>query len=233
MSWISKKDIALLLDAGFSEEDLGLVEGGMQGVEVYETPDDYFARELIENACEQGECSLMEEDIGPDPAYLKERPDTSRKGLYDDQEYDGNDDWMEDVPVNCRAQAQMLKTVKLGKITVWQRRNDKGIFEWPVKNLKVTIPEEEMPRYNRLSPEGKKELWMAYARDEWRRLWECVAYSLRYSLVDSMIEFKTKKGLSLNIFVIPADNVRDAGYENLPAEARWVTMVYFNKDRNK
>ena len=50
MSLLTKKDCGLLLDAGFTEEDLGLVEGGQRGVEIYESPDDYFAKELIENA---------------------------------------------------------------------------------------------------------------------------------------------------------------------------------------
>jgi hypothetical protein len=230
MSLITKKDVSLLLSAGFSEEDLGIVDGGMQGVEVYETPADYFAKELIENACEQGLCSLMDDIVIPDDRFGKEKYDTSRKGLYDNQEYAGNEDYLEDIPVDCRDQALWLKTIKLGKMTLWQRRNKKGGFEWQVKNLKVSIPEEEIDRYNKMSKEYQKTLWVAYARDEWKHLWEYCATSLRLFLIEEKIEFVTKKGFALNLLVISADNIRKMGYENLPPEARWITMVYFYKE---
>jgi hypothetical protein len=230
VSLIARKDVSLLLDAGFSPEDLGLVEGGMQGVEIYESPNDYFAKELIENACEQGLCSLMNEILPPDDRHLKERYDDSRKGLYDDQEYDGGIDPMEDVPVECRDQVEWLKSIKLGKMTIWQRRNKKGDFEWMVKNLKVTIPEDDLDRFNKLSKEDQKILWSTYAKDEWKNAWEQCAYSLRRGLIDGLTTFRTNKGITLNLLVIPADNLREQGYNNLPPEARWITMVFFYKD---
>ena len=58
MALLEKRDIEILLKAGFDEVELGLVSGGRRGVEIYQTPGDYFAKELIENACEQGECDL-------------------------------------------------------------------------------------------------------------------------------------------------------------------------------
>lgn len=229
MALIGKKDVGLLLAAGFGEEELGLVEGGIQGVEIYESPNDYFAHELIQNACESGQCDLMDDPIPLD--WNKKEPyDNSHKGIYDDQEYAGNDDWYEDVPVNLREQAKFLRTIKLGKITVWQRRNKRGDFEWPVKGLKVSIPEEDLARYKRLSPEDQKFLWKSYARDEWKKLWESCADSLKYLQIEDNITFKTKNGGEINILVIPADNIREYGYNNLPAEARWITMIYFNKD---
>lgn len=232
MSLIQKKDIDLLLGAGFSQEDLGLVEGGIQGVEIYETPDDYFAKELIENAAEAGEVSLMDEPIINPEDFLPERYDTSRKSLYADQEYAGNDDVYADVPVDLRDQITFLRTIKLGKMTIWQRKGKKG-YEWQVKNLKVEIPEDDLKRYNSLSKEYQKELWISYAKDEWRRIWEHAVDSLKFYPIEEKLEFVTKKGYALNLIAISADNVRKMGYESLPPEARWVTIVYFYKDTKR
>lgn len=229
MALIAKRDVGVLLAAGFSEEELGLVDGGLQGVEIYETPDDYFAHELIDNAKEAGEVDLLDDPTAKDDT-IRERYDTSHPGLYDNQEYAGNDDFTDDVSINLREQAKWLKTIKLGKMTIWQRRSKKGVFEWPVKNLKVVIPEEEKPRYNRLAKEDQKELWKAYARDEWKKLWHVVIDSLyEYEIVDR-ITFTTRSGSELSLLVVSVDNLRDMGYTNLPAEARWVTMIYFDKD---
>jgi hypothetical protein len=231
MSLIQKKDVDLLLGAGFSPEDLGLVEGGIQGVEVYESPDDYFAHEIIENAAEAGEIDLMDEITVPeDLNHLREHYDTSRKSLYADQEYAGNDDPCVDAPTELANQINFLKTVKLGKMTIWQRRNKNGECEWQVKNLKVEIPEDDTERFNKMNLEYKKELWISYARDEWKRAWEFTVGSLREFPIESRIEFKTKKGYPLNLFLIPADNVRKCGYMGFPPEARWITLVYFYKD---
>ena len=231
MSLIAKRDLDVLLCAGFSEEELGVVEGGMCGVQIYETPENYFANELIENACEAGECSLWDEVLTPDENWTKVAYDTSRKSIYSDQEYAGNDDLLEGVPVNLREQMAFLKSIKIGKMTVWQRRNPKtGDFEWPVKNLHVEIGNEDKERYSKMSREYQKELWIAYARDEWKQLWTYCVDSLSSEPIESKIEYKTKKGMSLNLLVIPADNVRKAGYNNLPAEARWITMIYFYKE---
>lgn len=232
MSLIGKKDVSLLLNAGFSEEELGLVEGGMKGVEVYQTPGDYFAKELVENACEQGLCSLYDEFIPTDKSY-KLPYDTSHKGLYEGQEYDGNDDFLEGIPVNCTEQVRWLNTIKLGKMTVWQRRNKKGIFEWQVKNLSVVIPDDDKERYNSLIKEYQRELWISYARDEWKKLWRACAMSLRYFVIEEIIKITTRKGFELNLMVISADSIRKMGYDNLPPEARWITMVFFEKDNHR
>jgi len=229
MALIAKKDVELLLNAGFSEEELGLVDGGIQGVEVYETPEDYFAKELIENACEEGTCSIWD-DIPVADDFKKEPYDTSHKPLYHDQEYAGNDDPYEDVPQALRPQVEFISKLKLGRLSVWQRKNKQGIYEWPVRNLKVEIPEDDQERYNRLPKDIQKELWIAYAKDEWKRLWKYAVESLRCYHYEEIIKIKTKKGSTLNVLVIPADNLRNIGYDNLPSEARWLTMVYFEKD---
>jgi len=229
MSRIAKRDASVLLAAGFTEEELGFVESGMQGVEIYETPDDYFAHELISNACEQGECSLMDEPKTKDDV-IKERYDDSRPGLYDDHEYDGGEDYTADIPVNLREQSLWLKTIKLGKMSIWQRRNKHGHLEWPVKNLKIRIPEDDQDRFNRLSKDLQKELWKSYARDQWKNLWGVCACSLREHEIEDKLSFTAKTGTVLNILVISADNVRKMGFENLPAEARWISMIYFIKD---
>lgn len=229
MAMIGKKDIGILLSGGFSEEDLGLIEGGVQGVEIYETPDDYFAHELISNACENGECSLMDDPKVADD-FTKERYDTSRKGLYDDQEYAGNDDWEEDIPALLRGQVKFIKTVKLGKMNIWQRRNKKGEFEWPVKKIKVEIPEDDKNRYDRLSREDQKDLWVSYARDEWKKLWRVAVESLWCLEIEGTSTFYSKNNNEINLIIIPADNIRQLGYANLPSEARWITMVFFKKE---
>jgi hypothetical protein len=233
MSLITRKDIGLLLEAGFSEEDLGLVEGGFQGVEVYDTPDDYFAHEIIENACEAGEVDLYDELLPPAEETTKIPYDTSHKSIYADQEYAGNDDMLDGVPPHLYDQVNWLKTVKLGKLTIWQRRNPKtGTYEMPVKSLNVKIGDEDKERYSKMSREDQKTLWIAYARDEWKHLWEFTASALHCSLIEEKIEFKTKSGNELNLLVVSADHVRKEGYQNLPPEARWITMIYWYKDRN-
>ena len=229
MAYLQKKDIGLLMEAGFSEEELGLVDNGRCGVEIYETPDDYFAHELIDNARESGQVDLADEPSVPDD-IIKERYDDSHKGIYDGQEYAGNDDYMEGIPVNLREQMKFIKRIKLGKLSLWQRRNKNDDLEWPVKNLKVTIPEDDKERYNRLSKEDQKELWKRYAAEEWKNLWVVCACSLREYEIDSVLSFKTKKGSTINILVIDADNNRAMGYTGLSAETRWITMIYFHKD---
>ena len=231
MSYLSKKNVGVLLDAGFAEEDLGLIEGGIQGVEIYESPNDYFAKELIENACEQGLCSLADEILPPDD--IKFIPyDNSHKPLYHDQEYAGNDDLEEDIPINLRDQARFIQGIKLGRISVWQRQNKNGIFEWQVKELKIEIPEEEKERFDKMSKEYQKIFWLTCAKDEWKKLWEITVESLRYFEIEGTTKFKNKKGLDLNLLIIPADNIRKMGYNNLPSEARWVTMIYFEKSED-
>lgn len=229
MSMISKKDVNLLLSAGYAAEDLGFVEGGMQGVEIYESPDDYFAHEIIDNARESGQVDLCDEPVVADDR-IKERYDDSRPGLYDDQEYAGNDDTLVDVPVNLREQIEFLKTIKLGKMSIWQRRNKKGELEWPVKNLKITIPEDDMERYNRLPKDIQKDLWKSYARDEWKKLWGIIAFSLREYEIEDKVTFTSKNGTDLNLLIIAADNIRALGFTKLPPEARWISMIYFVKD---
>lgn len=229
MSLIAKKDVDVLLRAGFAEEDLGLVEGGQQGVEIYQTPNDYFAKELIENACEQGLCNLMDEILPPDD-IKQERYDTSRPGLYDNQEYAGNDDYLEDVEQNLREQVNFVRSIKLGKINIWQRRSKNGDFEWPVKNLKIEIPEHEKERYSGMCREWQRDFWASCARDEWKELWRICAISLWCHEIEDKITFITKKKTEMNLLIIAANAIRNMGYRNLPAEARWVTMVYFPKD---
>lgn len=233
MSLIGKKDIDLLLHAGFSLEDLGLQEGGKQGVEIYESPESYFAKELIENAAEDGTVDLLDEPGISEEEWTRIRYDTTRKGLYEDNEYDGNDDYYADVPAHLRDQAEFLKGIKLGKMTIWQRKNKKNQYEWPVKTLHITIPEDDKERYNGMSKDYQKELWLNYARDEWKHVWEVSIDSLKSYPIEEKISFKTKTGYPLNLLVISADNVRNSGYKNLPAEARWITIVYFEKDTKR
>lgn len=229
MSWISKKDVGLLLAAGFSEEELGFVDNGMQGVEIYETPDDYFAHELIDNAKECGEVDLCDEPTVKDD-MIKERYDDSHPGLYEDQEYAGNEDHTEGIDVNLREQVAWLKTVKLGKMNMWQRKSRHNEYEWPVKNLKVSIPDDDKARYDRLSRDDQKELWKSYARDEWKKVWQVIVTSLYEYEIEDRISIDTKKGSKINLLVVNCDNIRSMGYNNLPPEARWVTMIYFEKD---
>jgi hypothetical protein len=228
MSFISKKDVDILLRAGFAEEDLGLTPKTRQGVEIYETPDDYFARELIENACEQGECDLMDEIL----PYIDEREhyDDSHKALYADDEYPGNDDPADDCDPNLRQQIEWLKTIRIGKINIWQKRSEEGGFEFPVSELRVLIPPAEKERMNKLSPENKKLLWSSYAKEEWRKCWQAAVDSLYDIPIEDRVTIYTKKGLELNVIVISADNLREIGYDNLPYEARWITMIFWEKE---
>jgi len=229
MAYLAKKDIRVLIDGGFSEEDLGLDSDGMRGVEVYESPEDYFARELIENAAEQGEVDLLDDAHVPVDKLYREKQDTSRPSVWADQEYDGNDDKYEGVPNGLRAQVDFVNSIKLGKLGVWQRAN-KTKMQWPVKDLKVTIPDEEKERYEKMSPEYKKTLWITYAKEEWKRLWEMAAMSLREFPIEFCSVFLTKDGVEYDMLVIAADNVRNMGYEALPPEARWISFVFFHKD---
>lgn len=233
MSLLQQKDIGFLLDAGFTMEDLGLNDGGKQGVEIYESPDSYFAKEIIENCCEEGTIDLMDEPSISDESWTKEKYDTSRKNLYDDNPYDGNEDWLADVPAHLREQAEFLQTIKLGRMTIWQRRSPKGLYEWPVKGLKVIIPDDDKGRYNQMSPEWKKELWANYARDEWKKVWEFTIDSLKSFAIEEKLQFRTKTGYPLDLLAISADNIRACGYKNLPVEARWITIVYFEKDTKR
>jgi hypothetical protein len=61
-------------------------------------------------------------------------------------------------------------------------------------------------------------------------LWGVCAASLREYEIEDKISFTAKTGTDLNIMVISADNVRKMGFDNLPAEARWISMIYFVKD---
>jgi hypothetical protein len=230
MALIAKKDTTILLAAGFSEEDLGFVEGGIRGVEIYETPDDYFAHELIDNAKEEGKVDLYDDMLKREDNVI-ERYDDSRPGLYSDHEYDGNDDFYGDVPVNLREQVTFLKTIKLGKLSVWQRRNKNGELEWPVTNLKVTIPEHDRERYEKLTKENQKELWKSYARDVWKDLWKVTAGSLREFEIEDIVTFVSKKGYDIKLLIMAADNIRKMGFNCFPPEARWVSMLYFIKDK--
>jgi hypothetical protein len=225
MSYLDKKDIDILLEAGFAEEDLGLVPGGKRGVEIYETPGDYFAKELIENACEQGECDLLEEIL---PSLPKEPYDNSRMGLYEEDEYPGNEDISIDVPSDLRNQVNWLSTIKIGKMSLWQRR-DGNSFDWPVKRVNVEIPEKEKERMKRLNPDDKKELWKSYAKAAWRNLWSD-AVSTLYNKHCELITIGTKK--KYNLIIIDADDMREIGHRP-PGETQWVTLMYFDKDNIK
>lgn len=228
MALLAKKDLDVLLNAGFDESDLGLVDGGKRGVELYESPDDYCARELIENACEQGECSLMD-DMVPSGVYV-EPYDRTRKGLWDDVEYAGNEDPTEDVKPELRDQVKFLLGIRVGKMSVWQRRKG-NIFEWQVTNLNVIIPEEDKEKMLVMSKEDSKTLWIANAKNEWKKCWQAAIDSIWECPIDGTYKIKTKKGKELEILIIPAENLREIGYKNLPMEARWITMVFFRKDK--
>ena len=137
MAWLDRNNVQLLLDAGFAEEDLGLVSGGKPGVTVYECAGDYFAKELIDNACEQGLCDLCDEQHLIQPA-ITEPYDTSHKGIYDDDSYPGTEDPAIDVPQDVRKQVEWLSTINIGKLSVWQSRKEKS-FKWPVKRIDLNI----------------------------------------------------------------------------------------------
>ena len=226
MALLDKKDIEILISAGFSEEDLGLVNGGKCGVTLYETPGDYFAKELIENACEQGECDLCDEIVMP---VIAEAYDTSHKGLYEDDSYPGNEDPAIDVKQDLRPQVEFLKEINIGKLSVWQSRQD-SFFKWPVKRIDLNIKPDEKAKLYRLSGEDRKIAYRSYARDAWQELWKDSVSSL-YSIEYETVNIKTAKG-SINLIVINADDMRELGH-NVPGEAKWITMLYFNKDTNK
>lgn len=234
MSLLSKKDVNLLLNAGFDEADLGLTESGRRGVELFESPDSYFARELIQNACEQGECSLYDDII---PSGTPREPyDRSRPGLWDNQEYAGNDDPYEDVKPDLREQvAQIIggkgnPGIKIGKMTIWQHKDSDDNFKWPVSRLKITVPPEEIERVKDTGRDVQRGLWLAYAKEEWKKCWTAAVNSLWEYHWEGKKEIITKKGKTLNLIILQADNLRKVGYTNLPSEARWVTLVYFIKD---
>jgi hypothetical protein len=229
MAYLGKKDIGVLVSAGFAVEELGLESDGFRGVEVYETPEDYFAKELIENAAEQGEVDLLDDAHVPIEKIYREKQDTSRPSVWADQEYDGNDDKFEGVPNELRAQVDWVNKIKLGKLGVWQREKNK-LMQWPVKDLKVEIPEDDRVRYESLSEGYKRILWIQYAKEEWKRLWELAAMSLKEFPIEFTTMIRTKGGEEYDMLVMSADNIRGMGYENLPPEARWISFVFFHKD---
>lgn len=226
MAWLGKKDIEVLTRAGFAEEDLGLVEGGKPGVTLYDSPNDYFARELIENACEQGECNLYDDII---PAVEAEPYDTSHKGLYEDDEYPGTEHPSIDVDQDLRPQVDFLQTINIGKLSVWQSRKEKS-FKWPVKRIDLDIPPVEHARINRLSMEDRKLAYKGFAREGWQDLWKNSVSTL-YSKHCEKINLKTGKG-DISLLVIKAEDVRDLGHK-VPGEAQWITLLYFLKDKHR
>lgn len=227
--FLGKKDVSLLMDAGFSTEDLGLIPGGIRGVEIYEFPGDYFAKELIENACEQGICDLYD-DIN-DYQEKQESLDRTRIELHENDEYPGNDDIFDNIPVGIHNQVNFLKSIKITKLSLWQSRN-RNQMKWPVKNINITIPDEEKIRMSNMTPEERKELWLKYARKEWSNLWTSAVSSLYYYHYEDLIELDTKKG-KYNFILIDADNIKKIGYDNLTSETKWITMMYFYKNRRR
>ena len=221
MALLDKKDIEILLEAGFDESDLGLVSGGKRGIELYQTPGDYFAKELIENACEQGECDLYDEILEPVQA---EPYDDSHKGLYEDDEYPGNDDPTIDVPSDLRDQVQWLGSIKIGKMTLWKARNE-NYFSEQVKRIILDIPQNEKNRMNRLPYDSRKELWKSYARDGWAELWKDAVSTLYSKRCERIVTGGKKK---YNLIVIDADDMRDLGHK-VPGECAWITLMYFEK----
>lgn len=226
MAWLDKKDIALLMEAGFAEEDLGLVEGGKPGVTLYNTPGDYFAKELVENACEQGECDLYDETL---PAIETEPYDTTHKGLYEDDAYPGTEDPAIDVKQDLRPQVNFLQTINIGKLSIWQSRKEKS-FRWPVKRIDLEIPIEDQIRVYKLSAEDRKLAYKGFAREAWQELWKN-AVSTLYSKHCERINLKTGKG-DISLIVIRAEDMRDLGHK-VPGEANWITLLYFVKDSYK
>lgn len=229
MSLLEKKDVDLLLRAGFEESDLGLVPGGKLGITLFESPDDYFAHELIENACEMGECSLYDEILPP--SGKREPYDHSHPWLWEDQEYAGNEDIMEGVDPSLRPQIKFLLGIKVGKMSIWQKRNEDGSFEYPVKRINIKVPKEEQIRMATMSQADSKELWIKCAKEEWKKCWVACIDSIWSFPIEDTLKFITKKKTELSMLVIDADNIRKAGYDNLPMEARWVTMIYWEKDK--
>ena len=231
MALLKKKDVDILLKAGFDESELGMAEGGKLGIEVFQSPENYFAHEAIENACECGECDLYDEIV---PAGPKKEPyDTSRKRIWDDQEYAGNEDPMEGIEQNLREQIKFLLGIKIGRLSIWQSRNERGQYRFPVKRINIVIPENEKERMVLLDPTGQKELWVKYAKEEWKKCWQACIDSIWSTPIEETITFKTSKGKELNMLAISADAVKRTGYKNLPNEARWITLIYFEKDKKR
>jgi len=225
MAILDKRDIEILLEAGFDESELGLSPGSKRGIELYESPEDYFAKELIENACEQGECNLYDEIIPYEPA---EPYDNDRRGLYEDNEYPGNEDETIDVRADLRDQVEWLKTINIGKMTCWQKRRD-NYFDVQVKRVILDVPQSEKNRMNRMSQEDRKTMWKTYARDAWATLWKDAVSSL-YSIRCETIVIGGKK--KFNLLIIDANEMRELGHK-VPEECEWITMMYFEKSTMK
>ena len=226
MAWLEKKHVEILLEAGFDDSDLGLIDCryAKRGVEIYETPGDYFAKELIENACEQGECDLYNETI---PAVKAEPYDCSHKGIYDDNDYPGNEDIAIDVAQDMRPQVEWLKEINIGKLSVWQKRDD-NFFKWPVKRMPFDIPDNDKEKMTRLSREDGKILYKAYAREAWQRLWQDSVDTLYNKPCEKIVIGSRLK--KMNLLVIDADDMKELGHR-IPGEAKWITMLYFDKQK--
>ncbi len=225
MATLDKKDIEILLDAGFDEADLGLVPGGRRGIELYQTPEDYFAKELIENACEQGECDLYDEIIPGEPT---EPYDNDRPGLYDDEPYAGNEDPAIDVPPDVRDQVELLDSIKIGKMTCWGNRRN-NFFDTQIKSVVVDVPQKEKTRMWKMSPENRKKLWLSYVKEGWKELWKN-AVSTLYSHVCETIVIGEKK--KYNLIVIDTKDMKKLGHK-IPKGCEWITMMYFEKQTLK
>ena len=221
MALLAKKDIDILLEAGFDESDLGIIKGGKRGIELYETPGDYFAKELVENACECGECDLYDEII---PSELGEAYDDSHKGIYDDQEYPGNEDIALEVDPCMREQVEWLKTINIGKMTCWEGRKN-NYFNTQVKRVVLDVPQAEKFRMNKMSNTDRKSMWKTYARAAWAELWRDAVSSL-YSKHCERIVIGSKK--KYNLIIIDANDMRELGHK-VPLECMWITMMYFEK----
>lgn len=225
MSILDRRGIEQLLNAGFLEEDLGIAEGSKRGITLYESPSDYFSKEIIENACEQGECDLWDEILPP--AQLAEPYDTSHKLMYEDEEYAGGDDNDMEIPQDLRDQAEFLKNINIGKLSLWQARKGNA-FKWPVKRISLSIPAEDKARAMRMSEEDRKVLWKSYARDAWQEIWKD-AVSTLYSKHCELVTIDTAKG-DLNLIVIKAEDMRELGHA-VPGECEWITLLFFYKDK--
>jgi hypothetical protein len=221
MAMLDKKDIDILLEAGFDESDLGLVSGGRRGIELYQTPEDYFAKELIENACEAGECDLYDEII---PAEQGEAYDDSHKGIYDDQEYPGNEDLTIDVPADLREQVDWLKTINIGKMTLWEERKN-NFFKEQVKRVVINIPQVEKNRMNRMPSADRKAMWKSHARDAWGELWKDAVSTLYGKHCERIVIGGKKK---FNLIVLSGDDMRELGHK-IPDNCAWITLMYFEK----
>jgi len=227
MSLLLEKDIKLLLQAGFDDSDIGLIPGSYGGISIYESPDDYFARELIDNACEAGECDLWEDS---DIFHDNTKPyDQLAKDIYSSDDYPGKDDIYENIPSQLVAQIDFLQKIKLGKMAIWQKCDDDGNCKWRIDRLKFSLPDKENERANKLTPQVRKELWRNYAKEEWSKCWKASVESLYAFSISKVVSIKTKNNKNINYLVIDADNIRKCGYNCLPLEAKWVTLLYFEK----